>query len=295
MGDTGKAIKEPKYWGSWKGRIATAIALDGEQTWNELLEKTGLTEATLNKVLAEMFSDKTLQKTNEGKYRIGPELYKEYRAFLEKKENLKDSGKEKTHMRGKFSEGRKTELVDWINQWKVVKKLDFSLEPKHFFLEGRHLDDLSKELICNATSEVLVVNPYVSDCDLSDTLWQTSSRGKKVRLVTRPPEDEKEEHRKKKQDYHTTLKKEGVLLTYNKRAHAKLIVVDRAVAIASSMNFYSGYSGGESWEAGLISIEDAVVESVVDSILNLLEKPESKELDRSVMQTVKSFYHSLKQ
>jgi hypothetical protein len=59
MGDTGKAIKEPKYWGSWKGRIATAIALDGEQTWNELLEKTGLTEATLNKVLAEMFSDKT--------------------------------------------------------------------------------------------------------------------------------------------------------------------------------------------------------------------------------------------
>jgi hypothetical protein len=44
------------------------------------------------------------------------------------------------------------------------------------------------------------------------------------------------------------------------------------------MNFYSGSSGGASWEAGLVSMEKTVVESIVDSILGLLEKPESKEL-----------------
>jgi phosphatidylserine/phosphatidylglycerophosphate/cardiolipin synthase-like enzyme len=147
-----------------------------------------------------------------------------------------------------------------------------------FFLEGRHLDEISKDLICNAKTEVLVVNPFVDDCDLSNTLRDVSRSGKKVRLITRPPEDEKDSHRKRKREYHATLKNEGVILTYNRKAHAKLIVVDRAVIIVSSMNFYSGSSAGASWEAGLISINDAVVEGVVDSILNLLEKPESKEL-----------------
>ncbi len=50
------------------------------------------------------------------------------------------------------------------------------------------------------------------------------------------------------------------------------------MAIISSMNFYSGSSGGASWEAGLISVEETVVESIVNSILELLEKPESKEM-----------------
>lgn len=138
-----------------------------------------------------------------------------------------------------------------------------------------HLDDISKELIRKAKSEVLVVNPYVNVCDLSHTLRGASKRGISVTLITRRPDGKKYSYRKEKQEYHTTLKKEGVILTYNKMAHAKLIVVDRAVAIVSSMNFYSGSSGGASWEAGFVSIEETVVESVVSSILRLLEKPES--------------------
>jgi len=288
------ADQGPRYWGSWKGRIATAIAMDGEQTWNQLLEKTGLTNATLKKVIAEMFNDATIQKTNEGKYRISSTLYKEYKVFLEKQKQPEEITAERVKDQGIFSGKRKTELVDWIGQWKTVKRLDFSLEPKHFFLEGRHLDDISKDLICRAKSEVLVVNPYVSDCDLSDTLRQAGKSGKRVRLATRPPEEEKEEHRRKRQEYHASLMKEGVQLIYNRRTHAKLIVVDRAIAIVSSMNFYSSSSGGESWEAGLISIDDAVVESVVDSILNLLERPESKELGNPVVRAMKDFYHNLK-
>ena len=99
--------------------------------------------------------------------------------------------------------------------------------------------------------------------------------GINVTLITRPPDDKKDSYKKQKQEYHATLKKEGVTLTYNKMAHAKLIVVDRAVAITSSMNFYSGSSGGASWEAGFVSMEESVVESMVSSILRLLEKPES--------------------
>ena len=84
--------------------------------------------------------------------------------------------------------------------------------------------------------------------------------------------------RRDKQEYHKFLKKDDVNLTYNKAAHAKIIAVDRAVAIVSSMNFYGGSSSGASWEAGLISVEETVVESIVDSILELLEKPESVEM-----------------
>ena len=50
------------------------------------------------------------------------------------------------------------------------------------------------------------------------------------------------------------------------------------MAIVSSMNFYGGSSSGASWEVGLISVEETVVESIVDSILELLEKPESVEM-----------------
>ena len=53
----------PKYWGSWKGRVLTAIALNGEQTWTELLEKTGLSFKALNRALSGLFNDKAVTKS----------------------------------------------------------------------------------------------------------------------------------------------------------------------------------------------------------------------------------------
>jgi predicted transcriptional regulator len=269
--------KEPRYWGSWKGRVIKAIVQDGAKTWNDIREFTGLSQGSLNKALSELFDLSILEKRN-GEYRVSLEIYKEYKEFFNKnrfyEEPVIDEIDEKIPV--KFTERKQSELVRWIDQWREVKSLDFSLEPKHFFLEGRHLDDLSKSLISKAESEVLVVNPYVNQCDLSDTLREASNRGIKVRLITRPPADKKYQYKMKKQEYHTTLKKEGVTLTYNNKVHAKLIVVDRVVAIISSMNFYSGSSGGASWEAGLVSVEQTVVETIADSILELLERPETK-------------------
>ena len=152
------------------------------------------------------------------------------------------------------------------------------MDNNHFYLKGTHLDELSKKLITRAESEVLVVNPFVNQCDLSDTLRQASNRGIKVRLITRPPEERKFNLRKIKKEYHSTLKQEGVTLIYNRQVHAKLIVIDRAVAILSSMNFYSGSSGGASWEAGIVTLDENVVEPIIDSILEILERPETTEM-----------------
>jgi len=246
--------------------------LDGAKTWNDIRDLTGLSSKSLNMALFEMY-DVGILENSKGVYRVSPEVHKEYEKFsamqgISKKSDTRAAVQK---IPVKFSEKKQKDLAKWIGQWRDVKGLDFSLEHKHFFLEGMHLDDISKELIRKANSEVLIVNPYVNVCDLSNTLRDASKRGINVTLITRPPDDKKLSYRKQKQEYHATLRKEGVTLTYNKMAHAKLIVVDRAVAITSSMNFYVGSSGGASWEAGFVSIE----ESVVSSILRLLEKPES--------------------
>lgn len=251
--------------------------LDGAKTWNDIRDLTGLSSKSLNLALFEMFDLGILEKGQSGLYRVSREIYKEYKKFFERQaKSVVGAPDQKIPV--KFSEEKQKEVVGWINQWRKVKKLDFSLELKHFFLEGRHLDDISKELICNAKSEVLVVNPFVDKCDLSDTLRETSRRGIDVRLITRPLDTKKERFHRNKQEYHRFLKEDGVSLTYNKVVHAKIVVVDRAVAIISSMNFQPYSSSGASWEAGLISVEETIVETIVNSILELLEKPESMEM-----------------
>ena len=61
-------------------------------------------------------------------------------------------------------------------------------------------------------------------------------------------------------------------MNYDRRIHAKLLVVDEQIAVISSMNFYSHSSGGSSWEAGMISIDDSIVTSVHKTIHQLLKK-----------------------
>ncbi len=262
--------EEPRYWGSWKGRVIRAIAIDRAQTWPEIRDLTGLSPKSLNRVLAEMFDAEVLEKGREGEYWVSKELYKQYVDFFAQQESEVKSAPIR------ISEDEQKDLISRIDEWKEFKGLDFSLKPEHFFLQGNNLYDLSIDLIQKAKKEVLVANPFVDQCDLSDKLREVTTPGKDVILITRRPDDKSEEYRKRKEKYHSTLKKNGVRISYNKRVHAKLIVLDRAVAIVSSMNLNSSSTGESSWEAGLVTKEDSVVEAVRDSILNLREKPESE-------------------
>ncbi len=238
---------------TWQGAVIRAIISSGRPlSWKEIQEATGLSESSLNKALGDLRSSGEvckIESKNEthAKYQIADKFYPAYSEFY----NLK------------------SELIKWLGLWKEVRKLDFSLEHEHFFLDGRHLDDFSKELISHAKSEVLLVNPFVQDCDLSNTLRDAKKNGIKVHIITRPPRDKYPEHLKNKQEYHSKLVQEGIKLTYKENVHAKLVVVDRAVAIVSSMNFYADSSAGVSWEAGLVSIDSKTVESILNSISKL--------------------------
>jgi phosphatidylserine/phosphatidylglycerophosphate/cardiolipin synthase-like enzyme len=267
--------KEPLYWGSWKGRVVRAIAIDGARTWSEIRDQTGLSPKSMQRVLAELFQLEALEKRVDGEetiYRVVPNIYKAYREFFESQQ------KDMKSDTAKITESDQKELINWIGQWMMSERLDFSLQHHHFFLKGGQLDSFSERLILNSKKQVLVVNPYVDQCNLSDSLWKTMDKKKEVVLITQPLEKEKiEASRIRKEKQLKILREKGVRVITNERVHAKIIVVDKAVAIVSSMNFTSLSEGGSSWEAGLVTKEDNVVETIIDSILTIIERPDSEE------------------
>jgi phosphatidylserine/phosphatidylglycerophosphate/cardiolipin synthase-like enzyme len=227
---------EPKFWSSWRGRIIRAIVLDRLYKRNEILKRTQLQEKQFEQALGELFQKELLEETDKDRFLVSSrELCNEYRTFFKKLQQ---------------------NLVDWVNQWRLLEKVEVKLN--HFFLEDRLLYEFSEKSIENAKVEILIANPYVRRCHISETLKSMSEKGINVKLITRPTSE----------NYVKRLSEKGVSVTSDESVHAKLIVVDRRVGIASSMNFFSGSSGGASWEAGLVTIEESTVKSVAGSILN---------------------------
>lgn len=190
---------------SWKGRIIRAIVLDGLYKRNEIFKRTQLQEKQFEQALNELFQNELLTARDKDRFWVSSrELCNQYRTFFKK---LQDN------------------LVDWVNQWRLQEKVESKLN--HFFLEDRLLYEFSEKLIENANVEILVANPYVKRCHISETLKSMSKKGINVKLITRSTQEK----------YIRKLSEKGVSLTYDASVHAKLIVVDRRVGIASSMNF----------------------------------------------------------
>jgi len=238
-------VKKPEHWDTWKGQIIRAIVLDDAYTKNEILKTTGLNEEQFETGYAALSTDDLLTKRDTDRFWVTHDLCNEYRKFL------------------KTIQGS---LIDWLNRWREHKSLNCILN--HFFLDDKLLDELSEKLIENAHLDVLVASPYVQQCHLSNTLMSAIKKRIRVRVVARPTTDHYQP--KKTEKYHLKLKEGGVSITYDDSLHAKLIVVDRAVAIVSSMNFVVSSMGGASYEAGLVTVEPDVVHSVAQSIINRL-------------------------
>ncbi len=245
---------------TWQGKVLRAIVLGGAPpTFKEIQESTLLQDKQVDKAVQDLIEYKTIYRIenedkSQVKYQVFNDLQSSYSAFY----NL-------SKMAEPTSEILKSVLPSWVEQWKEVKNLDFSENDEQCFLERRHLDDFSKELISHASSEVLVANPFIQDCDLSNTLQKAKKNGTEVQIITRQPEDKYPDYLEKKKRYLQKLESRGIEIFYNQKVHAKLIVVDRMVAIVSSMNFYAESSAGVSWEAGLVTWNRAVVNSVIAS------------------------------
>jgi phosphatidylserine/phosphatidylglycerophosphate/cardiolipin synthase-like enzyme len=161
------------------------------------------------------------------------------------------------------------DFTGWIEEWRHNRKLDFSMASKHFFLDGSDLDDFTKQIIKMAEKTILVANPYLDNCYLTDYLIDSATNQIEIKIVTRHP-DSVEKGSARRAECHSKLGMKGISLHYDSQIHSKIIVVDDKVVIASSMNFYSGSSGGASKEAGIVSIDQKVVESATNYIRKLL-------------------------
>jgi phosphatidylserine/phosphatidylglycerophosphate/cardiolipin synthase-like enzyme len=273
-------VAEPPFYGSWKGRVLEAIAVENIRDWKGILEYTQLFPENLNKAISELYQLDVISKQEDGLYWIEDiVLYHQYRSYFE---TANDDYKtpliqheEQKEITLEKALPKDENLADFVGKWRAFKNLSFSLDARHFFLEGTYLDDLSKDLIRRAKKEVLLVNPYLELCNLSNTLIDAVEAKANVLVITRNPSDnrrDKLESIEEKQKYHETLKDKGIIINYDPRVHAKLLVVDEQIAVISSMNYYSWSSGGSSWEAGMISIDGAIVNSVHKTIHQLLKK-----------------------
>jgi len=164
-------------------------------------------------------------------------------------------------------------LSQWVSQWLSEKHLNISLESKHFFLVGMELEEFARDAIGKAKDEVLTTSPYLDSCHLTTTLQRAVERRVKVKVIARRPSTSKSDAAKA--ECQANLRKAGVVIHYNNQIHSKIIIIDRKIAIISSMNLYSGSTGGATFEAGIISFEKNVIAAAAKEILQLLEKPES--------------------
>jgi len=240
--------KPRRQWSprSWQGTVIQALLQSKKPlTWRELQIATDLNKKELNRALSDLIEFQDI-------YRIAENEDNQVRYLLS----------DEYYSANNITQNQKDEPLEWINRWKEVKKLDFSTDVGHFFLESRYLDDFSKELISHAESEVSVANPYILRCSLSDTLVEVKKKGIEVRIITQPPKDKNPVYLNEKQEYHSTLRREGISMLYDKRVHAKIIVVDNKIAVVSSMNFFANSSAGASWEAGIVSADPNVVQDV---------------------------------
>jgi hypothetical protein len=218
---------------------------------------------------------------NMGLCRKHQEIQKQIRAKVDSEQKATESKNpidNKNVVNPSINEAVKSQdaLTKWVAEWVVGKPINLSGESKQFFVSGMELEEFARDAIGKAQDEILVTSPYVDNCFLATALQRAVERRVKVKLVARRPLDPKTQKMDvPKAECHNNLRKDGLIIHYINQIHAKIIVVDRKVAVISSMNLYSGSTGGATLEAGIVTFDNTVVGSTVNYIVELLEKTES--------------------
>jgi len=282
-------LNTPRYWGTWKGQVVRAIAEKYALQWDEILSETGLEPSQLNTAISELIDDGVLDREYGGQYWLDNDLWHEYRAYLgdERSKGIVEERRRKERefstilrnlVRARAERQAEPEghLRERIGEWIKFKKIEYSPTTSHLYLKGEHLDSLLSDLIPYSMNEILVVNPYVEKCTLSNLLVDACRSELDVKLITQSPVKDYDGKRKEaKIRFHKTIKQSGVKLYYNESVHAKMFILDRQVLAIGSMNLYSDSTAGKLWEAGMVTTDKQNIKSALESF-DLLEKhPES--------------------
>ena len=272
-------MSTPKYWGTPKGQVIRAIAEKRALQYDELLSETGLEPSQLDTAIEELMDDGVLDLKDWDQHWVDNDLWHEYRAYLGD-ERSKEIVEERRMIALEFDMlGRKLarehaegHLRERIGEWIKFNKVEHGPTTTHLYLTGKQLDSLLEALIPYSSSEILVVNPYVEKCTLSNLLGDASNSGLDVKLITQSPAKDYEGKRKEaKIRFHETMKQSGIKLYYNESIHAKMFLLDKEVLALGSMNLYSDSTAGKLWESGMFTVDRVSIKSAMESF-NQLEK-----------------------
>lgn len=279
----------PKYWGTPKGQIIRAIAEKRALQYDELLSETGLEPSQLDTAIEELMEDGVLDLKDWDQHWVDNDLWHEYRAYLGD-ERSKEIVEERRRKEREFSTivknlvraraERQTEpeghLRERISEWIKYERVNHGDDTSHLYLKGEHLDSLLTGLIPYCSEEVLIVNPYVEKCTLSNLLVDAAKSGLDVKLISQSPVKDYEGKRKEaKIRFHETMREAGVKLYYNASVHAKMFLLDKEVLAIGSMNLYSDSTAGKLWEAGMFTVDKVSIKSALDSFHQLEQNTES--------------------
>ena len=143
-----------------KTEVLKAICTNG-RTFNDIQKLTGLRKQELNNILSELATSNLVT--------IDGDSYK-------------------------IDYGKQDSVIKRVIEWSKRKKLNYNVSSEHFFIEGDLLNRLCLEVFDFSKNEVIVVNPNVYPCSLSDKLKEKGDRT--IKLITRSPfsEGKKNEH-----------------------------------------------------------------------------------------------------
>ena len=232
-------------WNSDRAKVLWAIAVDGARTLEEIRKSTGINEIKLNQAIAKLVNQNLIAVSEDNHRILDYNLYREYKDYSDgklKSEYLKikqGSNKDASEFRKRLQSIRdyldanelmnKVSIINVILGWTVGNGVSFDIEKEHFFVEGDLLLKVSGDMIAESKERVVLVNPFVEKCPLSDMLIE-GSNSKEVTLLTRMPDNPR------KNRYHYSLIKSGVKVHYNQHIHSNIIGIDDRLAIISSMN-----------------------------------------------------------
>lgn len=132
------------------------------------------------------------------------------------------------------------------------------VDQKTTLLTDRHIPRAVTRLIAEAKEELLIVSPWIAGVDSLVEQLVGSSKGVRIRIVTRKPEAGDDEHRR---TLHL-LNHPGLDFQFSRHVHAKMIIRDGQEAIIGSANLVST-SLDRNQEAAVLTTEENVVTDAI--------------------------------
>lgn len=129
----------------------------------------------------------------------------------------------------------------------------------------------------NTQKELLIVNPFIGETNILNTIKKRAEAGVKVKILTRTP-DSRSNDAGKKNDLIQGLQDHGIEVFLKDSIHAKMMVFDRGVAILSSMNLYAHSLAGGSWEAGIATSSSEILNEILNVVNSKIDDKDTKRL-----------------